>query len=137
MQSEPIDRDQAQPSEWVALAKYLAGESDSSEAARVREWLAATPGRAEQVSALDASLNTIATRPPAVDVERALAIIHERMAVRKPVVVRSVREHSWTSPSFLRRAAAILILVGGAAVWYEMSPLRNGHALRVVSSGSV
>jgi transmembrane sensor len=137
MRNEPSDRHEAQPSEWVALARYLTGESDPAEATRVREWLAAAPGRAERISALDASLNTIATRLAAVDVERALSIIHGRMLAPKPVVVRSIRNHGWSSPSLLRRAAAIAIMIGGAAVWYGTSQLRNAHALRVVASGTV
>lgn len=63
--------------DWDAIARFLAGESAPAEAADVRAWLDANPRERDLLERLDA----VATRqaPSDVDVESALARVHERI----------------------------------------------------------
>lgn len=71
----------AEPFDWDAVARYLAGESTPDEARAVRVWLAARPERAELVTALGRSFDRLAAADTShVDVERALASVHARMS---------------------------------------------------------
>jgi transmembrane sensor len=115
--------------DWEALARYLAGESPPAEAASVRAWLAAEPGRQALYGGLDDALGRLAFAPPAdLDVESALRRTRERM--REPEVIplaprapRAPRRTGWAaawgSPA-LRAAAVVVLLVGTALVFWSL-----------------
>src|ERR1700688_4824102 len=66
-------------SRWESLARYLAGEGSSDEQAKVREWLAGDPARAELLAALERALRRAAVPPPAdLGVEGALRAVTAR-----------------------------------------------------------
>jgi len=79
----------ATPPDWDAIARYLTGESDASEAAAVRSWLEANPQDRELVQRLDAAA-TIST-PTDIDVETALANAHRKMAAAERPALRVER----------------------------------------------
>ena len=71
----------ATPPDWDAIARYLAGESDAGEAAVVRAWLETHPEDRALVERLDAAaVDAVAD----VDVEAALARVHQRMGAPRP-----------------------------------------------------
>jgi transmembrane sensor len=84
----------AAPPDWEAIARYLAGESGADEARAVAAWLAAHPGDAALVRALDAhagaALAPAADGPP-IDVEGALARVHARRATEGDADVLPLR----------------------------------------------
>jgi len=108
--SRPADASASTP-DWEAVARFLAGESSAEESARVERWFAAHPGDAALVAKLDASLEGVAAA--AVDVEGALARVHQRMeraggAPRLAVVANTGRRrYAWPAVGLL--AAAVLL----------------------------
>src|SRR5262245_36329705 len=71
---------------WDALARFVAGESSSTEAAEIRRWLAEDPAREQLLAALTRSVDRVAYTPPSnVDVEAALRRVKGRM--REPNVL--------------------------------------------------
>jgi transmembrane sensor len=70
---------QAGAPDWDAIARFLAGESTPAEAAIVRAWLDANPRERDLLERLDAVAARDALAPMDVDVESALARVHERM----------------------------------------------------------
>ncbi len=82
MTIEPRDPDRPADGDdqtWEALARYLAGESDASEAAEVRRLLAERPGDAALLEALDRVLSPERLSPaPVVDMEGALRKVRQR-----------------------------------------------------------
>lgn len=68
----------ATPPDWDAIARYLSGECTAEEAAEIRAWLDANPGDRELVERLNgaAAVDVAAD----VDVEAALARVHQRMS---------------------------------------------------------
>lgn len=83
---------------WDAIARYLAGESSSAEAAAVREWLDAHPTDAKAIAALDAAVDAFAPKH-SVDVEAALRTVKTRATRRPPY---------WTRWAAAAVAAAVL-----------------------------
>lgn len=96
----------AEPFDWEAIARYLAGESTPAEAREVRAWLDARPDRAAVVAALGRSFERLAAEDAAadVDVEGALARVHARMAEPALTVDREAR--SAPVPRFAPRLSA-------------------------------
>jgi transmembrane sensor len=66
----------ATPPDWDSIARYLSGESTAEEARVVRAWLDAHPGDRELVECLG---DVMSAAPADVDVEAALARVHQRM----------------------------------------------------------
>lgn len=126
--------------DWEALARFLAGESPAAEAEAVRGWLAEDPARQATLSALDRAIARAVPPPPAVDVEAALAHAHARMdaPAERPAIPFRPRERrpgsGWRAPAYLRMAALVLVLVGGAFLGMRM--LRGPAARTVVLSAS-
>src|SRR4051812_31859246 len=96
------------PPDWDAIARYLAGESDAAEAAVVRAWLEAHPQDRALVERLDAAaVDAVA----AVDVEAALARVHQRMEGPRP----SLKLERGGASSSPRRRGDAGALIGGIA----------------------
>jgi transmembrane sensor len=111
------------PELWERLARHLAGEASPSDAAAMREWLAAEPARARLVDALDQSLRRLDFEPAAdLDVEGALRHVSARLAqpdVRPLAGRKRVQEpvrFGWRTIG-LRAAAVVAVLLGAAVVW--------------------
>jgi transmembrane sensor len=112
---------------WEALGRWLDGASTPDEAAAVQAWLAADPGRAALVQAIEASSSEPASTPDVdVDVDAALRSVRARMddeAVDAVPGVRSIdsarrtkvparRDAGWMGT--VLRIAAVLVLALGA-----------------------
>ena len=128
----------ADPYDWDALARYIAGESTPAEKRTVEAWLEARPERAQLVSALRESIDGLAVdSADDVDVEAALRRVHARMAEPAEVVVampspsRRVRidrtmqptapaSRRWRMTGLLAAAAAIVLAAIG--VWNTRRP---------------
>ncbi len=66
----------ATPPDWDSIARYLSGESTAEEARVIRAWLDANPADRELVERLG---DVMSAAPVDVDVERALARVHQRI----------------------------------------------------------
>lgn len=127
--------------DWELLARFLAGESPPAEADAVRAWLAADPRRQTVLGALDRALDHAAVPPPAaLDVEGALGRVHARMdAPETPVIPFRRPERTrpgrggWRSPA-LRAAAAVILVIGGAFLFWRMT--RTGPLSSAVAAYS-
>jgi transmembrane sensor len=125
---------------WQAVARLLAGETSPGEADALRREMAAEPGRAELVDALDAALRPLAAdAQPRVDVEAALASVMARRdrpaltverggaPARSPMRgLTPPRTAWWRGAGVLRAAAAVLLIAAGALVWRMMA--RGGES---------
>ncbi|HWV58379.1 MAG TPA: FecR domain-containing protein [Longimicrobiales bacterium] len=114
------------PETWKLLGRYVAGECDDLEAARVRRWLANDPATAAFVESLDQWSRDIAADRAAhhVDIDGAFARVSERIrasATARPrpaarvagngrIHTRVRTGHALTS---MRAAAAIVLLAAG------------------------
>jgi len=119
--------DERQSEDWERIARWLADESTPEERARLEQWLAEDPGRAELVSGIRAAVRRAAFVPaPDLDVEAALARVHERMAadeVRPITSAASLRSRRplWQSTP-LRAAAAVILLLGATVLYRSLRP---------------
>jgi transmembrane sensor len=112
------------PELWEALARYVAGESPAVEAESIAGWLAAQPGRAELLAALERATGRLAqARAADVDVEAALRSVRERMDEAPVLPFRPRAGHGeergfrgWRTMS-LRAAAIAVLLLGASVVW--------------------
>jgi transmembrane sensor len=113
------------PPDWEALARYLAGESPTSERERIERYLSAHPRDAEMLARLDDAMGILGLQESAeVDVESALQRVAARRDVpeRAPMAVSAARRARaqrgtirmpWRIPSALA-AAAILVFAARA-----------------------
>jgi transmembrane sensor len=117
------------PVDWERLARFLAGESPPAEADAVRAWLAADPRRQAVLAALDRALDHAAVPLPAeLDVEGALGRVHARMDApetaaipfRRPERAPAMERRGWRS-SALRAAAVVMLMIGGAFLFWRMT----------------
>src|ERR1700755_2147196 len=100
----------ATPPDWDAIARFLAGESNAGEAAVVRTWLEAHPEDRQLVESLD---SVAAIEPVDVDVEAALARVHQKMAAPQRPSLRLERGGAAAAPA--KNRSAIFLLAGIAA----------------------
>jgi transmembrane sensor len=107
--------------DWEALARYLAGEGDAAERARVARALSEDPARSALLHALDDALRapTLTALTPA-EVEAALAVVLARRDESATVLPLRPRVRRWPVAG-LRAAAAVLIVAGAALTWRVMS----------------
>ena len=130
----------ADPYDWDALARYVAGESTAAEQREVEAWLAARPEREQLVNALRESIDSLAAGGARdigvdVDVEAALGKVHTRM--KEPVVVAmpsppqrlKIDRFARSAPPASRRwraagalAAAAAVVVVAISVWSHRRP---------------
>ena len=128
----------ADPYDWDALARYIAGESTPAEQRTVEAWLAARPERAQLVSALRQSIEGLAINTADdVDVEATLRKVHQRMAEPAELVVatpsparrlRIDRAAPATAPASRRwrvigsLAAAAAVVLTAIGIWNARRP---------------
>ena len=124
----------AADADWEAIARFVAGESDSAESATVSQWLATHPEDATLASIVKARADQAFMRSAvAVDTERALAAVRSRMAASSAVTgaaagaftvhrggastpsVGSSAARRWRGPVFA--VAAALTAMVGIAQW--------------------
>src|SRR5437763_1965314 len=100
------------PPDWDSIARFLASECSDEEATQVRAWLEANPLDRELVERLGAS--AIVDTPADVDVEAALARVHQRMG--EPATPRLTLERGGaagkSAPSFGKVAARAGLTAG-------------------------
>ena len=124
--------------DWEALARYLTGESSAEEVEAMRRWLDARPDRAELVAALDRAIGRLAyAAPPDLDVNGALRKVRARrdesgviVLPSRPVSARRpfARQPGRWSAAWLRAAAVIAVLAGGALIWRGTRGANHGAA---------
>lgn len=122
------------------MARAMAGEGTPDEREAFRRALDVDPRRGPLYAALDDALRPLSAAPAAeVDVEAALARVLSRRDARPVLVAEptpqrgprlaspsAVRAPLWRSAAFLRAAAAVLLLVGGALVWRMLAKPSGG-----------
>lgn len=123
MSTTPHARPDADPFDWDALARFLAGESSANEAEAIRRWMAERPEREEMVAALERALEKLP--PPGaagVDVEGALARVAARLDEPdvRPLTRRTRARRWWSAP--MRVAAAVILAVGATSLWRAIAP---------------
>jgi transmembrane sensor len=139
----------ADPYDWDALARYVAGESTAPELRAIEAWLAERPERRQLVDALRRSIDGLAAdRGEDIDVEGALRRVHARMeepasvvvAMRSPVRRVNADRFTRAATPAQRRwrvvgslAAAAVVVVAAISVFY---PPRTTDIGRVVAAAS-
>src|SRR6185437_4103858 len=92
--------------DWDAIARFLAGESTSAEADAVQAWLDANPRERDLLDRLNAAV-TYETSPSDIDVDAALARVHERVETRPRLTVeRGSARRFWLVAGVAAAAAA-------------------------------
>ena len=136
--TQPSETSDLSPEDWERIARYLTGEADSVETEGTRRWVAEDPGRQELVRRTETALAAVrATRIDDIDVEGALRTVKER--ARAPKVI-SISSGAKPAParrvaSYMRAAAAILVIVGGLALWRSMRPSSQLLAIQTFATG--
>lgn len=103
--------------DWEAIARYLAGESSAGESATVGAWLSAHPADARAITALSSAASRQGRHSADVDVEAALARVHERMRMpATPVVSLRPAARSTRRPFMPWSVAAAAVIVIAAGV---------------------
>ncbi|HEU6450070.1 MAG TPA: FecR domain-containing protein [Gemmatimonadaceae bacterium] len=120
----PAEREDLDP---ITLARFLSGESDAAEAARVRRWIASDPGNAEIVAQLRAAWAPGATRDESWDVESAWRRVKPHVEAGSTVPVRPARRTphrpsitpfaSRTAPRWRAPIAIAAAFILAVAVW--------------------
>jgi ferric-dicitrate binding protein FerR (iron transport regulator) len=120
----PAEREDLDP---ITLARFLSGESDAAEAARVRRWIASDPANADLVAQLRAAWTPGAIKDDSWDVEGAWRRVRPQVNAGSTHATSSMREAThrpsiaplasrarplWSTP--LALAAAVVLAV---AVW--------------------
>ena len=125
--------------DWEAIARHVAGESSADESAAVGAWLSAHPADAHAIAALSAAASRRERHSADVDVEAALARVHERMRLpATPViplrpVVRSTRR---TFMPWSMAAAAVVVIAAGvtfARRYQAAGPIDSGRVFATVT----
>lgn len=104
---------------WARLARYLAGESSPAEAAAVEQWAAADPAHRELLAELSDTW-TGAAGGPRWDTNQAFARVQARIGAADakraapPVIPMRRRPAPRSATPWLRAAAAVVLLAGGA-----------------------
>src|SRR6202048_443275 len=125
------------PEDWDRVARYLAGEAEPREAESTRRWLEADAERLAMVNALQTALENVSredSRNP--DVESALRKVKSGFDRTKSISVsaRPGRDNSgWISAAYLE-AAVLLVLLGGAFLWRDISGSGSGSIARTFAT---
>ena len=119
--SSPIPDPSGSPTDWEALARYLAGESSAAESERIGQWLAEHKADAALIAALDKAVAGLALdEQNDIDVDRALARVVERRDSAghdQPLRPQRPRELPYSRrTATMWRAAAILAAAAAVVV---------------------
>ncbi|MDQ6873062.1 MAG: FecR domain-containing protein [Gemmatimonadota bacterium] len=112
------------PEDWDRIARYVAGEAEGREPESTRRWLESDAERLTMVNALQAALLNVSreeTRKP--DVESALRKIKSGFDRTKSISLSPARgrgDTGWTFTRYLKVAAVLLVLAGGAFFWRDV-----------------
>lgn len=115
-QSHPTPDRPAGPPDWDVIARHAAGESTADESAAVGAWLSAHPEDARILQLLaEASSRLPHAAAAGVDVEAALARVHERMRTPSAPVIplRPATRSRRTVLPWAAAAAAVLVVAAG------------------------
>jgi transmembrane sensor len=122
--------------DWDAVARYLAGEGDAAERARMARALSDDPARSALVRALDDTLR--APTPAALtaaEVDAALGAVLARRDQGASVLPMRPRARRW--PVAGMRAAAVILAVGAALTWRALSRPADGDGVRYATGVGV
>jgi transmembrane sensor len=125
MSNSPEGPSRIAPEDWDRIARYLAGEAEPREAESTRRWLEADAERLAMVNALQAALVNVSreeSRKP--DVESALRKVKSRFGHTKPLSLSAGSgpdDQGWMFTPYLKAAAVLLVLAGGAFFWRDVS----------------
>jgi transmembrane sensor len=126
------------PEDWDRVARYLAGEAEPREAESTRRWLEADAERLAMVNALQAALvNVSRENSRKLDVESALRKVKSRLDRTKSISVtaRAGRDDSgWMLTPYLKAAAVLIVLAGGAFLWRDIGGSGRGSAARTFAT---
>lgn len=115
--------------DWDAIARFLAGESTTLEADAVRAWLDANPRERDLLERLNAVV-PYETSPSDIDVDAALARVHERIATSpKLTVERGTARRFWF-------VAGVTAAVAASAVFLVRSTSREHGAPRTYATAT-
>jgi ferric-dicitrate binding protein FerR (iron transport regulator) len=113
--------------DWIALARYFAGEASPEERLALESWIAADPTRAAHVANLLALWEQAGSLSPSWDAERALRRIKSGRALRGQILrlhtlapVQAARRARVVRVG-LRVAAALVLLAGASTAWWAIS----------------
>src|ERR1700737_3606771 len=126
------------PEDWDRVARYLAGEAEPREAESTRRWLESSAERLAMVNALQTALENVSredSRKP--DVESALRKVKSGFDRTKSISVSASagRDNSgWMLAPYLKAAAVLLVLLGGAFLWRDISGSGSGSIARTFAT---
>jgi transmembrane sensor len=113
------------PEDWDRIARYLAGEAEPREAESTRRWLEADAERLAMVNALQAALVNVSREDSGEpDVESALRKVKSRFDHTKSISVAAASgrgDQRWKFTPYLKAAAVVLVLAGGAFFWRDIA----------------
>ena len=119
------------PDDWERIARYVTGEAAAGEAEATKRWVDADPHRVEVVRLLESILANVARDDAAdIDVDSALnsvkSRIHESKVIPFDAPLRPFDDarSRRTIGALLRVAAAVIIIVGGTAIWQNVRRAR-------------
>jgi transmembrane sensor len=126
------------PEDWDRIARYLAGEAEPREAESTRRWLEADAERLAMVNALQAALVNVSREDSGEpDVESALRKVKSRFDHTKSISVAAASgrgDRGWKFTPYLKAAAVVLVLAGGAFFWRDIAGSGGSATLRTFAT---
>jgi transmembrane sensor len=126
------------PEDWDRVARYLAGEAEPREAESTRRWLEADAERLAMVNALQAALVNVSREDSRkLDVESALRKVKSGFDHTKSISAsaRAGRDNpGWMFTPYLKAAAVLLVLAGGAFFWRDIIGSGGGSVARTFAT---
>jgi transmembrane sensor len=126
------------PEDWDRIARYLAGEAEPREAESTRRWLEADAERLAMVNALQAALVNVSREDSRkTDVESALKKVKSGFDRTRSIAVSTGAGRGgpgWMFTPYLKAAAVLLVLAGGAFFWREISGPAVGSGARIFAT---
>ncbi|HEY8833511.1 MAG TPA: FecR domain-containing protein [Gemmatimonadaceae bacterium] len=125
------------PEDWDRIARYLAGEAESREAESTKRWLEADAERLAMVNALQAALVNVSREDSRPDVEGALRKVKSRFDQTKSLSLSASSgrgDPGWKIMPYLKVAAVLLVLAGGAFFWRDFSASGGNSASRTFAT---
>jgi len=112
------------PEDWDRVARYLAGEAEPREAESTRRWLEADAERLAMVNTLQAALVNVSREDSRrLEVESALRKVKSGFDRTKSPSVSAIAgrdNQGWVFTPYLKAAAVLLVLAGGAFFWRDI-----------------